>query len=170
MLRSAYRFSIIRFSKPFRRPRIQAARNRLLAAAALGRDVQADDVRVGDEAEIARGIEEQFWLGMHGVERLLRQCILQLAGAAGERGQCRRPEDRDADVGEAVRAAAQAAHHEGNAVAQRQPVRRQLLLLHQLFECGDDAVLGRQIDHGIAELTRPLPGEVGLCRIDLDGV
>src|SRR4029078_6057761 len=131
-------------------------------------DVQADDVGLGDEAEIARGIEEQFWFGMHGVERLLRQGAVHLAGAARERGECRRPEDRDADIGEAVRAAAHAAHRKREAMASRQPVRRQLLLLHQLFEGGNDAVLGRKVNHGVAELARPLPRALGVYPTELD--
>ena len=53
-------------------------------------------------------------------------------------------------------------------MAQRQPVRRQFLLLHQAFERGDDRIVRRQIKNGVAELARTLPGEIGLCRIDLD--
>jgi hypothetical protein len=55
-------------------------------------------------------------------------------------------------------------------VTQRQPVRRQLILLHQRFEGAHDRIVVRQIQHGVAELPRPLPGEIGLCRVDLDGL
>ena len=74
-------------------------------------------------------------LGVDRIERLLRQRVLQFVGrgarSAVERG---RTIDRDANVGEAVRSAAQLPQHEGQAMAQRQPVRRQFVLLHQLFE------------------------------------
>ena len=40
----------LRLGEALRRPRIQAAGHRRLVAAALGRDVQADDVGIGDEA------------------------------------------------------------------------------------------------------------------------
>ena len=53
-------------------------------------------------------------------------------------------------------------------MAQRQPVRRQFVLLHQVFERRHDRIVRRQIQHRIAELARPLPGEIGFCRIDLD--
>src|SRR4051794_41790409 len=107
--------------------------------------MQADDVAVGDEAEIARGIEEQFWLGMHGVERLLRQCAVQLAGAARERGECRRPEDRNADVGEAVLAAPPAAPRKSDAMAQRQPVRGPPPPPPPPFQRSHDVVFGWEI-------------------------
>ena len=92
---------------------------------------------------------------------------MQLAGSPGERGQRRRPEDRHANVGETARAAAQAPQREGQAMAQRQPVGRQFVLLHQLFERDNDRIVRRQIEDGIAELARTLPGEVWLGRIDL---
>ena len=76
--------------------------------------------------------------------------------------------DRDADVGEPARSASQLAQHEGEAMAQRQPVRRQILLLHQFLERQHDRIVRRQIQHRIAELAWPLPGEIGFCRIDLD--
>ena len=53
-------------------------------------------------------------------------------------------------------------------MAQRQPVRRQFFLLHQILERQYDGVVRRQIQNRIAELPLPLPGEIGFCRIDLD--
>ena len=115
-----------------------------------------------------RRLEEQFRLGMDRVEGLLRQRVLQFTRAARERGQRGRAIDRDANVGEAARSASQLAQHEGEAMAQRQPVRRQILLLHQFLECPHDRIVRRQIQNRVAELAPTLPGEVGLCRIDLD--
>jgi hypothetical protein len=104
---------------------------------------------------------------MYGVKGLLRQGVAQFVRAAGERGQRRGTIDRDANIREAV-GAAKFAKGECHAVAQRQPVRRQFVLLHQGRECRDDRIAWRQIEHGIAELARPLPGEIGFGRIDLD--
>ena len=52
----------------------------------------------------------------------------------------------------------------------RQPVRRQLILRDQLLEADHDRIVRPQIQHGIAELAWTLPGEIGFCRIDLDGL
>src|SRR4051812_29347309 len=85
--------------KPLRCPRIEAAGYRRLAAAALWRDVQPDDRGVGEQAGIVGRLEKPFRLGMDGVERPFRQCVLQFAGAAGQRGECGRAKDRHAKVG-----------------------------------------------------------------------
>src|SRR5437764_11720896 len=58
---------------------------------------------------------------------------------------------------------------ESQAMERCQPIRRQLLLLHQLFECCDEWIAWRQVKHGVAKPARPLPGEKGLCLVDLDG-
>ena len=106
----------------------------LLAAAAFRRNMKPDDLGIIDQRRKIRRLEKQFRLGMHRVERFLRQRVMQFVGSARERGQRRGTVDRDADVGEAVRSAAQLPQHEGQPMAQRQPVRRQLVLLHQIFE------------------------------------
>src|SRR6185369_10161859 len=46
---SPSRGGLLSRSEPLRRPCIKAARNRLLAAAPLWRDVQADDLGIGDQ-------------------------------------------------------------------------------------------------------------------------
>ena len=123
--------------EPLRRPGIQAARHRWLLAAAFGRDVQPDDFGIGRAAwknPTARRTVSARRAPHRTIASATRSCNspARRASAVSEAG----PIDRDADVGEAVRSAAQAAHREGHAMAQRQPVRRQLLLLHQLFERG----------------------------------
>ena len=115
-------------------------------------------------------LEKQFRFGVNRVERLLRHRAAQCTGALRKRGQRRRPVNRDTEIGEPVRSAAQLAQREGQAMPQRQPVRRQLVLLHQRLERGDDGVARRQIEHGIADLAPPLPGEIGFCRIEIDGL
>ena len=104
-------------------PRHTGCRNRLLVAAAFRRDVQADDVGIGDQRGKIRWLEEQFRFGMHRIKRFLRQRVMQFAGAAGERGQRRRAIDRDADIGEPVRSAAQLAQarRSGDAAAPASP-------------------------------------------------
>src|SRR5256885_3966820 len=91
------------FAELLRGPCIKAAGNRLLAAAAFWRDVQADDAGIGEQAGKVCRLEEQFRLGMHRIEGLLRQRVLQFTRAAGERGYRGRAVDGDADVGETAR-------------------------------------------------------------------
>src|SRR5579872_574425 len=73
-------------AKPIRGPSVQAARNWLLIAAALGRDVKACYVGIGDHGRKIPWLKKQLWLGMNRVERFLGQGEAQLVGAAGERG------------------------------------------------------------------------------------
>src|SRR4051794_18602373 len=87
-------------TKPLRRPRIEAARDRHIIAAVFRRNVEADDFGVGDQVRKIRRLEKQFRFGVHRVERLLRQRALDLTTAAGERGERRRAVDRDTNVGQ----------------------------------------------------------------------
>lgn len=69
--RNSYRSSRrsgARRSKSLRRPGIQAAVNRRLTTAAFWRDVQPDDIGVGEQAREIRRFEKQFWFGMHRVK------------------------------------------------------------------------------------------------------
>src|ERR1700733_2049896 len=88
----------MRSTKFFRRPGMQAARHRLLVAAALWRDVKSNDVGIADQRRKIPRLEEQFGFGVYGIERLLRQRVAQFAKAAGERGERRRTEDCQPDV------------------------------------------------------------------------
>src|SRR5205814_1505140 len=87
------------------RPGVEAAWNRLLAAAAFWRNVQPDDAGIGEQAGKIRRLEEQFRLGMDRVKGLLGQCVPQFTRAACERCQRGRAVDGDADVGETARSA-----------------------------------------------------------------
>src|SRR5271169_581308 len=146
---------------------MEASGNGWLIAAALWRNVKADNLGVADERRKIPGLEEQFRLGMYGVEGVLWQGIAKFTVTAGERGQRRGTKDRHAYIRDAT-GPAPFAKHKCQAVPQRQPIRRQLVLPHQGGECYDDWIVGGQIKHGVAELARSLPGEIGLCRIDLD--
>ena len=75
-------------AKLLRRPRIQAARNGLVAAATLWRDVQSNGLRIGEQRRKIRWLEEPVRLGMDRIEGLLRQSVVQLARAARQRGEC----------------------------------------------------------------------------------
>ena len=73
-----------------RRPGEHAAWHRRLLGAALGRQMQADDLRVGEQRLEIRRFEKPLRLGMHFVERFLRQRVVDLAFTARQCG----PEDR----------------------------------------------------------------------------
>ena len=94
--------------------------------------------------------------------------MLQFTRTARERGQRGGAVDGDADVGETARSASQLAQHEGEAMTQRQPVGRQILLLHQVLKRPDNGIIRREVQNRVAELAPALPREVRLCRIDLD--
>ena len=146
-------------AKPLRRPGIEAAGNRALVAAALGRDVQPDDVGIADQRGKIRRFEEQ--------PRVRREPRKTTSSAA--RGAARRSGGRARSAPPAHRSQTRIsdsrldpprklAQRESQAVAQRQPVRRQFILLASgAANAADDGVVRRQIEHGIAELARPLP-------------
>src|ERR1700722_1783539 len=99
---AALRLLRMRSTKFFRRPGMQAARHRLLVAAALWRDVKSNDAGIADQRRKIPWIEEQFGFGVHGIERLLWQRIAQFAEAVGERGKRRRAENRQPDIGDVL--------------------------------------------------------------------
>jgi hypothetical protein len=139
---------------------VEAAGHRRLIAAALWRDVQADHIGIGDQSGKVRRLEKELWFCVHGVKRLLRQRMRDLAAASGERGQRGRAIDRDADIGNPLRAAAQAAHRKHHAVAQRQPVRRQLFLLHQVVQDSQAGLVGEQLEQ-LDQILGDVVGERG---------
>src|SRR5579863_173791 len=97
------RAKVQRFSsgaEPLRRPGVQAAWHRLLVAPALWRDVKSDNAGIADQRRKIPRLEEKFWLGVHGIERVFRQRVAQFVEAAGERSERRRTEDRQSDVGD----------------------------------------------------------------------
>ena len=63
-------------TKSLRRPCIQTARDRLLPRRGLWRDVQSDDLGIGDQRGKIRWLEKQFRFGMHRIERFLRQRVM----------------------------------------------------------------------------------------------
>src|SRR5260370_18092146 len=111
--------------KFLRRPGIEAAGNRLLAAAAFRRDVQADGAGVGEQLGKIRRLEKAARFGMNRIEGLFRQRVLQFTGAAGQRTDRGRTKDRDPDGGEAGRSPAPAPPRAGGTAAQRPPHRAQ---------------------------------------------
>src|SRR4051812_38035823 len=52
-------------------PGVEAARDGRLVAAALRRDMQADDLGVGDQRRVIRRVEEALRLGVHRIKALL---------------------------------------------------------------------------------------------------
>ena len=119
------------------------------------------NVGIADQRRKIRRLEEAFRLGVDRIERFLRQRVAQLAGATRQRGQRRRAKDRDANIGEPVwsRRAACAARRSGDAAAPASPAS-----VRPAASASSNAAtmesLRRQIQHGIAELARPLPGEI----------
>src|SRR5260370_12204493 len=86
--------------KFLRRPGIEAAGNRLLAAAAFRRDVQADGAGVGEQLGKIRRLEKAARFGMNRIEGLFRQRVLQFTGAAGERRERGPTQNPGPNVGE----------------------------------------------------------------------
>jgi len=60
-------------AEPFRRSGIQAAGNGLLAAADFWRNLQPDDLGIGEQRRKIRPLEKQCRLGMDRIEGLFRQ-------------------------------------------------------------------------------------------------
>src|ERR1700733_7237998 len=56
-------------AKLFRCPGVQAARHRLLVAAALWRDVKSDNAGIADQCRKIPRLEEKFLLGVYGIVR-----------------------------------------------------------------------------------------------------
>src|SRR5258708_15148498 len=109
----------------FARPGIKTAGRWPFATTTLWRNVKAENLGIIEQHRKIGRLEKPFWLGVNRIERFLRQRIAQVSGATGQRGQRRRPKDRDANIGEASGAAAQLAQPERQAGPRRQPVRRQ---------------------------------------------
>src|SRR4029077_20484201 len=148
-------------------PGMQASRNWELIAAALRRDVKAENFRGGDQCRKAAGFEEQLRLGMHRIEGLLRQRVAQFVCATGQRRQRRGTIHGDAVTGDPFKPAPFPKSKRA-AMPQREPVRHQFILLHQGNERCDDRIAWGKIEHRVAKPVRPLPGEIRFCGIDFD--
>src|SRR5215813_15528531 len=105
---------------------------------------------------------------MHLVERLLRQRVTKLAVLLRESCQRGRTVEGNSNVGDTPRAAEDAMQCEGQAMTQRKPVRREVVLSHQFLEGDHDWIVRRQIENGISELAPTLPCEQRFCGIHLD--